>query len=91
MHMTMLDLRDVFGLYEVGAENCQLAEKGQYHNPSEGKMYRKVWEGWCNCPLYIWSWIAGRAGTENDTRVLPVSPFIRDMTNDTSSFFIPSV
>lgn len=34
-------------------------------------------EAWCNRNLYIWSWFAGRAKTNNDLNVLAVSPLMR--------------
>ena len=60
-------------------KNCPFSEKGQYHNGKEGKMATIVVEAWCDRDLYIWSWFAGRAGTNNDLNVLAVSPLIQSI------------
>lgn len=67
-------------------KNCPLQEKGQYHNKKEGKMATIVAEGWCDRKLYLWSWFAGRAGTNNDLNVLAVSPLVQDIVRGKFKF-----
>lgn len=67
-------------------KNCPFAEKGQYHNPKEGKLATIVVEAWCDRSLYIWSWFAGRAGTNNDLNVLAVSPLMSEILRGDFAF-----
>lgn len=50
--------------------NCAFAEKWQYHGPKGGKLEKIVLEAWCDRNLYIWSWLAVRAVTNNSLHVL---------------------
>lgn len=58
-------------------EKLSLCGKGTVPQSQGGKLATIVVEAWCDRTLYIWSWFAGRAGTNNDLNVLAVSPLMR--------------
>jgi Plant transposon protein len=58
---------------------CPSAWKGKFHNPKDSKLAVLIVEAWCDHDLYVWSWFAGRAGTNNDITVANASPLFNDI------------
>ena len=56
-----------------------MEEKGQLHNPKDGKLATLKVEAWCDSDLYVWHWFAGRAGTTNDKTMVSISPLFQDI------------
>lgn len=56
---------------------------GQYHNTREGKMATIAVGAWCDRVLYIWYWLAGRCGTNNDQTLRDGSPLFVSILNGT--------
>lgn len=49
--------------------NCPIADKGQYHNPKEGKLATLPAEASCDRNVYNWHWNVRRTGMNNDINV----------------------
>lgn len=56
-----------------------LSVEGQYHETNEGNIATIFEEVWCDGTLYIWNWLTGRPGTNNDIYMLAVSPLKSDI------------
>lgn len=59
----------LMGCMKLKGKNCPFAEKGQYHDPKEGKLATIVVEATSDRNVFIWSWFAGLPGTNNDLNV----------------------
>lgn len=46
-------------------------------------------EVWCDIDMYIWSWIAGRCGTNNDRTLLSFSAFFIDILSGSLDINLP--
>lgn len=60
-------------------KSCPSALKGQYFDGKDRQLAVIQVEAWCDRSLYVWSWFRGRASTNNDLKVLAVSPLFVDI------------
>lgn len=60
-------------------KNCLLSQKGQYYNTKDGSLSTNQVEAWRDYDLYVWHLFPGRAGTNNDMKMLSFSPLFNDL------------
>lgn len=56
----------------------------------KGKLATVSVEVWCDHTLYIWSWIAGRAATNNDRTLLSFSYLLNAILSGTFAIHLPT-
>eukprot|EP00172_Hildenbrandia_rubra_P004210 Plantae.Rhodophyta-Hildenbrandia_rubra.ctg8092.p1 GENE.Plantae.Rhodophyta-Hildenbrandia_rubra.ctg8092~~Plantae.Rhodophyta-Hildenbrandia_rubra.ctg8092.p1 ORF type:complete len:304 (+),score=27.95 Plantae.Rhodophyta-Hildenbrandia_rubra.ctg8092:81-992(+) len=59
--------------------SCPKALKGQRRNPKGGKLAVISAEAWRDRSLYVWRWLSGRPGANNNLNALGASPLFNDI------------
>lgn len=70
-------------------KNCPVAHKGKYHYKKDEKLVTVGVEAWWDHDLYIWGWLAGRCGTDNEKTLMAVYPLFINIMSPSFELSLP--